>query len=79
MTKASEQLINAADVEEKRKPEGYWIVDFTVYAFDTEAEAKQYQNALIDAFCDMPESVELGSSSKVRWQEYEEEFETPEW
>lgn len=47
---------------------GYWLVDMEVAAFATKAEAEAFQNALIDAFCSMPESSGLASSCGVRFE-----------
>ena len=43
----------------------YWKVQMAVFAFETEAQAKAFNNALIDAFCAMPESEGYGSSHQV--------------
>jgi len=44
--------------------EDYWYVRLTVFAFDTKEQAAKYQDALIDAFCAMPESAQYGSSCR---------------
>lgn len=46
------------------KPD-YWIVRLDAFAFDTEAEAIAYRDALNDAFCAMPESEGIAATTKV--------------
>ncbi|WP_299949056.1 hypothetical protein [uncultured Ruegeria sp.] len=46
--------------------ERYWIVDFKAYAFDTEEQAREFQDKLIDAFTAMPEAEGFGASSTIR-------------
>ena len=53
--------------------EKYWIVKLEVFAFETREDAAAYQEALIDAFCAMPESKEYGSTSIIRCEEIEGE------
>lgn len=43
----------------------YWEVEMKVFAFDTEAEARAFNDALIDAFCAMPEADGFASSHRV--------------
>ena len=43
----------------------YWTVKMEVYAFETFADAKAYQEAFIDAFCAMPESEGYGSGCTI--------------
>lgn len=43
----------------------YYKVVFEVYAFDTEEKAADYLDDLVNAFCAMDESSELGSSSHI--------------
>lgn len=38
-----------------------WTVTMKVFSFDSKESAETYINALIDAFCKMPESEHLGS------------------
>ena len=47
---------------------GYWLVDMEVAAFATKAEAEAFQNALIDAFCSMPESAGVGAGCGIRFE-----------
>lgn len=43
----------------------YWVVRLDAFSFDTEEEAKAFHEALIDAFCAMPEAKEIASCSRV--------------
>jgi hypothetical protein len=43
----------------------YWVVNFRAFAFDTQEEAKAFEQKLIDAFCAMPESEGYAASSWV--------------
>ncbi len=43
----------------------YWEVQLNVFAFDTEAEARAFSDALVDAFCAMPQAEEVASSCQV--------------
>jgi alkanesulfonate monooxygenase SsuD/methylene tetrahydromethanopterin reductase-like flavin-dependent oxidoreductase (luciferase family) len=43
----------------------YWEVEMKVFAFDTEAEARAFNDALIDAFCAMPQAEGFASSHRV--------------
>lgn len=54
----------------------YWEVQLNAFAFETEAEAKAFSEALIDAFCAMPEADGFASSCKVIAC-YDEPDETP--
>ena len=47
---------------------GYWLVDMEVVSFATKAEAEAFQNALIDAFCSMPESTGVSAGCGVRFE-----------
>ena len=42
----------------------YWVVQMTV-GFDTEAEAKAFEDKLTDAFCAMPEADGIGCTTTV--------------
>ena len=44
---------------------GYWTVKLEAFAFDTEEAAKEYRNALLEAFMAMPESDGIASRSSV--------------
>ncbi len=48
---------------------GYWIVKLKAFAFDTEEEAKAFQDALLEALMAMPESNGVASSSSVNFVE----------
>lgn len=48
------------------KAEKYWVVDFQAYAFDSEEQARAFQDKLLDAFTHMPEAEAYGASSTVR-------------
>lgn len=57
---------------------GYWLVDMEVAAFATKAEAEAFQNALIDAFCSMPESEGIAAGCGVRFErDYSERDDGP--
>lgn len=42
-----------------------YAVTMTVFAFDTKAEALEFQDKLTDAFCAMPEAAPYAASSIV--------------
>ncbi len=48
---------------------GYWIVKLKAFAFDTEEEAKAFQDALLEALMAMQESNGVASSSSVNFVE----------
>lgn len=48
---------------------GYWTVSLTAFAFGTEEAAKEYRNALLEAFMAMPESDGIASRSSVGFVE----------
>ena len=48
---------------------GYWTVKLVAFAFDTEEEAKEYREALLNAFMAMPESDGVASRSSVDFLE----------
>jgi len=50
---------------DKQETETYYTVTLKVYAFDTKEEARTYMDKLIDAFCEMPESKDYGSSAWI--------------
>ena len=40
----------------------YWVVKLEAAAFDTEAEARAFQEALSEAFMQMPEAEEIAAT-----------------
>jgi hypothetical protein len=45
--------------------ERYFVIRMTVAAFDTEAEARRFQLALLDAFMAIPEAADLMATAGV--------------
>lgn len=48
---------------------GYYVVKLTAFAFDTKDEAEAFHDKLLDAFCAMPESENIGAASRVEFEE----------
>ncbi len=46
--------------------ERYWIVDFKAYAFDSEDQALEFQEKLMDAFTAILEAEGFAASSIVK-------------
>lgn len=51
---------------------GYYVVELTAFAFATKEEAHAYHDALIEALSAMPESEDISTSSRVKFEEYTE-------
>jgi hypothetical protein len=45
--------------------ETYWTVEMHVFAFETESDACDYRDRLLDVFCEMPESEGYGSAYRI--------------
>lgn len=53
----------------KDEKTGYWIVTLQADAFETKDEAISYRDALIDAFCAMPESEGYSASTTIDFED----------
>lgn len=49
-----------------------WTVELRVFAFDTKRAAEAYEDALISAFCAMPESENYAAVSHILEEEIDE-------
>jgi hypothetical protein len=53
--------------------EKYWTVEFKAFAFDTEEQARKFQEALEDAFMELPESEGICSTSIILEKDEDDE------
>ena len=44
----------------------YWVVKFNVFAFETKEQAEEMMDALMDAYCAIPQAEGYGASASVQ-------------